>query len=131
MFIKCYVVFALLVWVYLYDKKCLEILPIFHSYQEIFLEKNVCLSWISSDGSICCEGREYQWAGRALFANKNFIEGNPITQFPFKERSAVCLGLMASMKYKHCHEQKPLILKKFDILYISPKSNFFYEDIPV
>ena len=39
MFIKCYVVFALLVWVYLYDKKCLEILPIFHSYQEIFLEK--------------------------------------------------------------------------------------------
>ena len=93
--------------------------------------KNVCLSWISSDGSICCEGREYQWAGRALFAKKNFFEGNPITQFQFKERYAVCLRLMANMKYKHCHEQKPLILKKFDILYISPKSNFFYEDIPV
>ena len=38
----------------------------------------VCLSGISSDGSICCEAREYQCGGPALFT-ENFIEGNPIT----------------------------------------------------
>ena len=92
----------------------------------------VCLSGISSDGSICCEAREYQCVGPALFT-ENFIEGNPITLSSI-QRSAECLPLMANMTTIDFVIDKKLILIWLDMrVYcsccIKRKSNFFYEDI--
>ena len=99
-----------------------------------YLNNIVCLSGISSDGSICWEGREYQCAG--LFTENLVFEGNPITRSSSSERFAECLRLTAIMIWIGFIMDKnySFLCWYFDMrVYCShsmkPKSNFFYEDI--
>ena len=86
---------------YLWISSSLDILyAIRDDFGEIlkYFKNIVCLSGISSDGSICWEGREYQCAG--LFTENLVFEGNPITRSSSSERFAECLRLTAIMTWR-------------------------------